>query len=78
MSETTIGYLFIAAGVVYGSLAIDWIYNHTLGLLVNYNFVKTPPKPGKDDLKTIIGRKATILVYASILIIIGLFILWKQ
>jgi hypothetical protein len=77
MSKTLIGLLFILAGVLYGSLAIDGIYNHTLGWLVEHEWIK-PPLPGKDDLKSILGRKPTILLYASILIIIGLFILWNQ
>ena len=78
MSKTLIGLLFILAGVAYGSLAIDDIYNHTLGWLVLNKWVNPPPAPGKDDLKTILGRKPTILVYSAILIIIGLFILWNR
>jgi len=78
MSKTLLGLLFILAGMLYGSLAIDDIYNHTLGWLVEHEWIKPPPMPVKDDLRALLGRKPTILLYAAILIIIGLFILWKQ
>lgn len=77
MSTTLIGLIFILAGVSYGSLAIDDVYNHTLGWLVTHDWVK-PPVLDKNDLAKILGRKPTILVYAGILIIIGLFILWNN
>lgn len=77
MSKTLIGLIFILAGVSYGSLAIDDIYNHTLGWLVEHEWIK-PPVTGKKDLSNILGRKPTILLYASILIILGLFILWNR
>lgn len=77
MSKTLIGLLFILAGVAYGSLAIDDIYNHTLGWLVQHEWIK-PPVPGKNSLSSVLGRKPTILLYASILIILGLFILWNR
>jgi hypothetical protein len=77
MSKTLIGILFIIAGLVYGSLAIDDFYSHTLGYLVEHNWIK-PPVPGKNEPPSILGRKPTILFYAAILIIIGVFILWKQ
>ena len=78
MSKTLIGLLFVLAGTAYGSLAIDDIYNHTLGWLVEHKWVTPPPVPGQDDLRTILGRKPTILVYAGLLIIIGLFVLWNR
>ena len=78
MSKTFIGILFIIAGLAYGSLAIDKVYNKTLGWLVEHQWVKPPPAPGKTDLKAILGRKPTILAYGGILIIIGLFILWPR
>ena len=78
MNKTFVGIIFIVAGVVYGSFAADAVYDRTLGLLVKYNWVKPPPAPGKDDLRTVFGRKPTILFYASILIIIGAFILWNR
>lgn len=77
MSKTLIGLLFILAGVAYGSLAIDDIYNHTLGWLVAHEWIK-PPIPNKNSLSSVLGRKPTILLYASILIILGLFILWNR
>jgi hypothetical protein len=78
MNKTILGLIFILVGIVYGSMAIDDVYNHTLGWLVEHEWIKMPPTPGKSDLKTILGRKPTILLYAGILIIIGLFVLWKQ
>lgn len=79
MSKTLIGLLFVFAGVCYGSLAIDDFYNWTLGWLVENDWVK-PPAPGKnrDDLKNLLGRKPTILLYASGLVIIGLYLLWNR
>ena len=78
MSKTLIGLIFILAGLCYGSLAIDGIYQHTLGYLIGHGWVKQPPAPGKDSLPAALGRKPTILLYASALIIIGLFILWNR
>ena len=77
MSKTLIGLLFILSGVLYGSMAIDDIYNHTLGWLVKHGWIN-PPLPAKDEIKNILGRKPTILLYASILIIIGIFIIWNR
>lgn len=77
MSKTTLGLLFILTGVIYGSLAIDDIYNRTLGWLVENKWVK-PPVPGKQDMPNILGRKPTILIYSFGLIIIGLFIIWNR
>ena len=77
MSKTLIGLLFILAGVLYGSLAIDDVYGNTLGWLVEHQWIK-PPLPGKKGLLEILGRKPTILLYSLGLIIIGLFILWNR
>jgi hypothetical protein len=77
MSKTLIGLLFIVVGVVYGSLAIDSVYNLTLGWLVKYQWVK-PPIQDKNSLTIVLGRKPTILLYALGLIIIGIFIVWNQ
>jgi hypothetical protein len=77
MNKVLIGLLFILAGLCYGSLAIDDFYNWTLGWLVKNEWIK-PPVPDKKSLTSILGRKATILVYAGILIIIGLFVLWNR
>lgn len=78
MSKTLIGLIFIAVGIIYGCLAIDGFYNITLGWLLEHRWVKQAPPAGKSDLKTLLGRKPTILIYASVLIIIGLFILWNR
>ncbi|MBI5530851.1 MAG: hypothetical protein HY918_05170 [Candidatus Doudnabacteria bacterium] len=77
MSKTLIGLLFILAGFLYGSLAIDDIYNRTLGWLIEQKWIK-PPIPGKKDLVNVLGRKPTILLYSLALIIIGLFIIWNR
>jgi drug/metabolite transporter (DMT)-like permease len=78
MNKTWIGVAFIVAGIVFGSFSIDDVYNNTLGWLVENKWMSPPPAPGKDDLKSILGRKPTILAYAGILILIGLFILWNR
>ena len=77
MDKTLIGLLFLLAGTAYGSLAIDDIYNHTLGWLLAHDWIK-PPVPDKKSLSSFLGRKPTILLYAGVLIIIGLFILWNR
>ncbi len=77
MSKTMLGLLFILAGVAWGSLTIDDIYNHTLGLLVKYDWIK-PPLQGKEDLSAVFGRKPTILLYSAILILIGVYLLWNR
>ncbi len=77
MNKTILGLLFIIAGIVYGSLAIDDIYNHTLGWLVEHEWIK-PPVPNKNSLSSVLGRKPTILLYAAILIILGIFLLWNR
>jgi hypothetical protein len=77
MSKELIGLIFIAAGIAYGSLAIDRVYNHTLGWLLAHGWIK-PPVADKKSAANFFGRKTTILLYATILIIIGLFILWDR
>jgi hypothetical protein len=77
MSKTLIGLIFISAGAVYGAMAVDGIYNHTLGWLLSNDWIK-PPKPDKNNASNFLGRKPTILLYSAILIIIGLFILWNR
>lgn len=75
MNSTIIGLLFITAGVAYGSLALDGIYNATLGWLLEHGWLK-PPVPGKGD-KLTFGRKPTIIFYSLSLIFIGFYILIK-
>jgi len=77
MNKTIIGLLFILAGTAYGSLAIDDVYNRTLGWLVENKWIK-PPLPGQKDITVLLGRKPTILLYSFGLIIIGLFIIWNR
>ncbi len=77
MSKTIIGLIFIIAGACYGSLAIDDLYELTLGYLVEHEWIKQP-LPDKKGIASILGRKPTILLYAAILIIIGAFILWNR
>ena len=75
MSTTLIGIIFILFGLGYGSLAFDRVYKRTLGWLVTNNWVQPPPAPGKDDLKTLLGRKPTIIFYSTLLVLMGIFIL---
>ncbi len=77
MSKTFIGIIFILAGLAYGSMAIDNVYNRSLGWLIANQWLK-PPVPGKKSLPSVLGRKPTILLYSLGLIIIGLFILWNR
>lgn len=77
MGKTFLALLFIIAGLLYGSLVNDNIYNHTLGWLVENKWI-TPPVQDKKSLTAVLGHKPTILLYASILIILGLFILWTK
>jgi hypothetical protein len=76
MDKTLIGLLFITAGVMYGSLALDNIYNATLGYLVTNKWLRPPDQ--KKSGKSILGRKSTILIYSLGLIIIGVYILWNR
>lgn len=76
MSKTIIGLIFILAGVAYGSLALDGFYNRTLGLLFKYKLLKAPPP--SEVPKSILGPKGQVLLYAAILIIIGLYLLWNR
>ena len=75
MEKSTIGALFILFGFVYGSLAIDPVYNHTLGFLIERGFIKPPAGKPADML---LGRKPAIYLYSLAFIIIGIFILWNR
>ena len=76
MDKHIIGLLFILAGVAYGSLAIDSFYDHTLGWLIKNDWIKLPLPP-KQGERPLLGRKETIYLYSIILMLVGLFILWK-
>jgi len=76
MSKTIIGLIFILIGVCYGSMAIDDIYNHTLGYLIENEWIK-PPVIKKVD-KGILGRIGTIIIYSLVLIIIGIYLIWNR
>jgi hypothetical protein len=76
MNKTAIGLLFIFAGVAYGSLAIDGFYNKTLGFMYKNGLLKTPPD--EKIPHSILGPKGQVILYAVILIIIGLYILWNR
>ncbi len=76
MNSTIIGLLFILTGVAYGSLALDGIYNATLGWLVQNEWVKIPEAPEGFE-KAFFGRKPTILSYSFALIALGVYILIK-
>lgn len=74
MTKITIGLLFIVIGVLYGSLAQDKVYNATLGWLLKNDWIKPPQTPLG---KSLMGAKATIYFFASILVLLGLFIIIK-
>lgn len=76
MNKTLIGLLFIIIGLAYGSMAIDTVYNLTLGFLIANGWIKLPV-PEKLE-KNLLGRKPTILFYSLGLIIIGIYILWNR
>lgn len=76
MNKTIIGLIIILFGVCYGSLAIDSIYDRTLGLLVKYKLIKAPPAGSISP--SILGQKGQIILYALILIIIGLYLIWNR
>ena len=78
MSKTLIGLIFILAGAAYGSLAVDNFYKHTLGWLVEHEWLKPSATDKNNGGKSALGRKGTILAYALALIIIGIFILWNR
>jgi hypothetical protein len=79
MDKIYIGLLFILAGISYGSLSIDDIYKHTVGYLIEHDWVKPPvADKNKNSLPNLLGAKQTILLYAGVLIIIGLFIIWNR
>ena len=77
MSKTLLGLLFILAGLAYGSMAIDTVYNHTLGWMIENKWM-TPPTAAQKPTPSLLGRKGTILSYAAGFIIIGIFILWTH
>lgn len=74
MNKITIGILFISAGILYSALAWDAFYKVTLGWLVEHDFVKIPALP--PGTTPDIGKKAAILVYGTILIAIGIYIIF--
>jgi hypothetical protein len=76
MNSTFIGLLLILTGLIYGSLAIDAVYNLTLGWLVNNGWIKLPEKPAGLE-KNFFGRKPTILLYSFSLITLGFYIMLK-
>lgn len=76
MDKTIIGLLFITAGVAYGSLALDGVYNATLCWLVENKWI-TPPVAAK-IAPSVLGRKPTILFYSLVLVIIGLWVIYAQ
>lgn len=78
MNKTLIGLLFIFCGFAYGSLAYDNIYDKTLGYLADNNWVSEQTVKNAKKAGTVLGRKPTILLYASILILIGIYIIWNR
>lgn len=78
MNKIFIGLLFILAGICYGSLSLEKVYKYTVGYLIEHDWIKPPVTTEKDNLPQILGAKQTILVYAGILVLIGLFIIWNR
>lgn len=76
MNKIIIGALFIVAGIIYGSMAFDQIYRKTLGWMVQNQWMKQPEIQNMAKLFAF-GRRPTILMYALILILLGIYILWK-
>ena len=76
MNKTLIGLIFILAGLAYGSLAWEKATQATVGFLLKNGWLKAPDQ-GKIS-RGIFGPKFQILIYAGILIIIGLYILWNR
>jgi hypothetical protein len=76
MSKTTIGLIFISFGLAYGSLAVDGVYNATLGYLLEHKWL-TPPAI-KKITPDLLGRKPSILIYSLVLILIGLYLIWSH
>lgn len=77
MNKTSIGILFILAGVLYGSLAFPYINEKTLGWLINNNWLKLPSYSDKQkaDSSQFFGNQGTIIFYSLILIGIGIYII---
>lgn len=79
MTKTGIGALFIVAGAAYGSMAIDKVYELTLGNLMKYNLIRPPTKEQQKEIKSIResawGRKGTIFTYAAGLIAVGAYLI---
>lgn len=76
MSKTSIGILFIIVGWIYGSLAIEKINFYTIGYLLENGWLKKPPEQHAE--KELLGSKAQIIIFASILNIVGIYILWNR
>ena len=76
MSKPMIGLLLILAGVCYGSLAVEGVYDRTVGFLLKNGWLKMPPS--QKIPRSLFGPKFQIIIYAAILIIIGLYILWNR
>lgn len=76
MTKQTLGFIFIAAGLAYGTMAIDSVYNKTLGYLLEHDFIKQPE--AKYGRPALLGRKGTIALYSFILIILGIFLIWNS
>jgi glucose-6-phosphate-specific signal transduction histidine kinase len=73
MTKSSIGIIFITAGVAYGSLVFAPVYNSTVGFLVNNKWIKPPVPDGHE--KDFLGPKLTIVFYSLILIGIGIYML---
>lgn len=73
MNKYLLGSIVILLGLAYGSMAIDSVYQKTLGWLVENKWLELPSRLALE--KSSLGRKPTILLYSIIIVLIGVFIL---
>lgn len=76
MNKVLLGCLFICTGILYGTLLSDWVYDHTIGYLVQNKWI-TPPQIPEGD-KSGLSRKLSICLYSAILIILGIYLIWNH
>lgn len=76
MNKTLIGLIFILSGLAYGSLALEQVNRATIGFLLKNGWIKISKQTKIDQ--EVFGPKPKILIYAGILIIIGLYLLWNR
>jgi hypothetical protein len=76
MSKTYLGIICILAGLMYGSLSIDVVYNSTMGYLIEHKWI-SPPVVEKTN-PNLLGKKVSILLYSLLLIALGIYLVWNH